>query len=99
MQEFQKRRQNTQPLNYPSAGSVFKRPLNTYAGALIEECGLKGLKVGNAMVSEKHAGFIVNLGGATAQNILDLILKIQEIVFEKKHVELEKEIVILGGEK
>lgn len=99
MEEFQKRRQNTQPLNYPSAGSVFKRPLNTYAGALIEECGLKGLKIGNAMVSEKHAGFIINLGGATAQNVSDLILKIQEIVFDKKQVELEKEIIILGGEK
>lgn len=97
MQNFQQRRRDGQPLNFFSAGSVFKRPVGYYAGALIEECGLKGLSVGKAQVSEKHAGFIVNTGGAKASDVLTLIEKIQDIVWQKKAVKLESEIIIIGG--
>ena len=71
------RRKSKQPYDMPSAGSVFKRPQGYYAAALIEECGLKGRRVGGAQVSEKHAGFIVNTGGATCQDVLGLIAEIQ----------------------
>ncbi|MBQ0067821.1 MAG: UDP-N-acetylmuramate dehydrogenase [Phascolarctobacterium sp.] len=99
MLDFQQRRRDRQPLNYSSAGSIFKRPVGYYAAALIDECGLKGLTVGKAMVSDKHAGFIVNTGGATANDVLILIKQIQDIVFEKKGVRLETEIVVLGGKE
>lgn len=99
MLDFQQRRRDRQPLNYSSAGSIFKRPVGYYAAALIDECGLKGLTVGKAMVSDKHAGFIVNTGGATANDVLTLIKQIQDIVFEKKGVRLETEIVVLGGKE
>lgn len=71
-------RQKTQPIDFPNCGSVFRNPLPNYAGKLIEDAGLKGYRIGNAMVSEKHANFIVNIGGATAKDILDLISYIQE---------------------
>ena len=71
MNDLMSRRKEKQPLEYPSAGSVFKRPIGNFAGLLIEECGLKGKTIGKAMVSEKHAGFIINIGNATCQNVLD----------------------------
>lgn len=86
------RRREKQPLEYPSAGSVFKRPPGQFAGRLIEQCGLKGARVGDAQVSEKHAGFIVNLGKATCDDVLRLIEKIQETVREQTGVSLECEI-------
>ena len=92
MQEFLGRRKATQPLEYPSAGSVFKRPEGAYAGKLIEDCGLKGLSVGGACVSEKHAGFIVNKGSATAENVKALVKMIQTTVFEKTGFSLDCEI-------
>lgn len=87
-----RRRKEKQPLELPSAGSVFKRPDGAYAGALIEQCGLKGEKVGGAMVSEKHAGFIVNTGDATCSDVQALIEKIQETVLKKTGVSLECEV-------
>ena len=96
MRDLNARRREKQPLNLPSAGSVFKRPEGHFAGALIEGCGLKGARVGGAQVSEKHAGFIVNAGGATAADVLGLIEKIQETVRRETGVQLETEVRILG---
>lgn len=92
MEDFITRRKTKQPLEYPSAGSVFKRPVGHFAGALIEQCGLKGKRIGGAMVSEKHAGFIVNAGDATCQDVLDLVALIQKTVLEETGVSLECEI-------
>ena len=96
MQDFNARRREKQPLNLPSAGSTFKRPEGHFAGALIEQCGLKGCNVGAAQVSEKHAGFIVNTGGATAADILALMAHVQRVVMEETGVALEPEVRILG---
>ncbi len=96
MNELFRRRKSKQPLELPSAGSVFKRPAGHFAGALIEQCGLKGTRVGGAMVSEKHAGFIVNTGGATCRDVLDLIDRIQKTVLEQTGVALECEVKIFG---
>ncbi len=85
-----------QPLEYPSAGSVFKRPPGDYASRLIDACGLKGLSVGRAQVSVKHAGFIVNLGGATAQDVMRLIAQVRGAVRKKTGVALELEQIPLG---
>lgn len=90
------RRKDKQPLEYPSAGSVFKRPKDNFAGTLIEECGLKGYSVGGAMVSPKHAGFIVNTGGATASDVRRLIEYVKETVFMQKSINLESEIIFVG---
>ena len=98
MRELNARRRDKQPLNYPSAGSVFKRPTGYFAGALIEQAGLKGCAVGGAHVSEKHAGFIVNTGGATAKDITALIAHVQRTVLEHSGVRLETEVRILGEE-
>ena len=95
MQELLQRRKEKQPLEYPSAGSVFKRPEGYFAGALIEQSGLKGKRVGGAAVSEKHAGFIVNLGGATTSDVLDLIDLCKQTVFDRFGVELETEIQMI----
>lgn len=95
MEELSRRRREKQPLEYPSAGSTFKRPKGHYAGALIEQCGLKGAAVGGAQVSEKHAGFIVNTGGATCGDILALIRHVQETVFARTGVWLEPEVKIV----
>lgn len=95
MKEFSERRKEKQPLRYPSAGSVFKRPEGYFAGKLIEDAGLKGLRIGDAQVSPLHAGFIVNLGQATSQDILDLIAVIKNTVYEKFGVQLEEEVKIL----
>ena len=89
-------RRQKQPLNLPSAGSIFKNPPDKSAGQLIEEAGLKGLQVGKAQVSEKHANFIVNLGGASAQDILSLMKIIKEKVYRKTGIRLEPEIHIVG---
>ncbi|MGN0940319.1 MAG: UDP-N-acetylmuramate dehydrogenase [Selenomonadaceae bacterium] len=96
MAEFTKRRTTKQPLEYPSAGSTFKRPKGYFAGTLIDETGLKGLSVGGAQVSTKHAGFIVNTGGATAADVLALIEEVKRRVMEKHGVALEPEVRIIG---
>lgn len=92
MKELLQRRRDKQPLEYPSAGSVFKRPEGYFAGALIEQSGLKGKSIGGAMVSEKHAGFIINYNNATTKDVLDLIKYCQDTVKEKFGVKLEQEI-------
>jgi UDP-N-acetylmuramate dehydrogenase len=89
------RRIESQPLNYPSAGSVFRNPDGMYAGELIEKCGLKGYKIGGAMVSEKHANFIVNSGGATGRDIINLINKVKEEVKNKYNIEMVMEQIII----
>lgn len=98
MRDLAARRRDKQPLHLPSAGSTFKRPEGHFAGALIEGCGLKGCTIGGAQVSEKHAGFVVNIGGATAKDILDLIAHIQNTVLAEKGVQLEPEVRIIGEE-
>ena len=85
-------RRSKQPIEYPSGGSYFKRPEGYFAGKLIEDCGLKGLSVGGAEVSEKHAGFIINKGGATSCDVLKLEEKIRKAVYERFHVLLEREV-------
>ena len=92
MEDFQKRRAEKQPLELPSAGSTFKRPEGDYASRLIEAAGLRGFRMENAAVSEKHCGFVVNLGGASARNIYELIEEVKRIVKEKEGVQLETEI-------
>ena len=92
MENLMERRKSKQPLEYPSAGSVFKRPEGNYAGALIEQCGLKGRRVGGAQVSEKHAGFIVNLGDASSRDVARLIREIQNTVEEQTGYRLECEM-------
>lgn len=95
MEELMKRRKDKQPLEYPSAGSTFKRPEGYFAGALIEQCGLKGKAVGGAAVSEKHAGFVVNIGGATAADVKALIALVQDTVKKETGVTLEPEVIFL----
>lgn len=92
MTDIMGRRVEKQPLEYPSAGSVFKRPEGYFAGALIEQSGLKGQRIGGAMVSEKHAGFIINYDGATTTDVINLIRHCQKTVYDKFKVELETEI-------
>ena len=94
MDELMARRKASQPLEFPSAGSTFKRPEGYFAGALIQEAGLKGLTVGGAQVSEKHAGFVINRGGATAADILALIEQVQQAVYRSSGVMLEPEVRI-----
>ena len=96
--EFMERRREKQPLEYPSCGSAFKRPEGYFAGALIEQAGLKGAQIGGAQVSEKHAGFIVNIGNATAGDVLTLIERVQKTVFEHSGVHLETEVRVIGEE-
>lgn len=96
MQEYTKRRCDKQPLQYPSCGSTFKRPEGHFAGALIEAAGLKGYRIGGAQVSEKHAGFIINTGGATAQDVMRLVEHIKAEVFKTSGVTLECEMKTLG---
>ena len=95
MQELREKRSASQPLELPSAGSTFKRPRTGYAAALIEQAGLKGLTIGGAQVSEKHAGFVVNVGGATFADVSALMQRITETVYEKFSVRLEPEVQIL----
>lgn len=94
--DYTQRRKDKQPLEYPSAGSVFKRPEGYYASKLIEDAGLKGLSVGGAMVSKKHSGFIINTGNASFDDVVTLIEKVKAIVLEKFAVSLEEEIRIIN---
>lgn len=96
MDELNRRRREKQPLSFPSAGSTFKRPEGYFAGALIEQAGLKGYAIGGAQVSEKHAGFLINRGGATASDLLRLIEYVQERVYAQSGVRLETEVRICG---
>lgn len=96
MADFTERRESKQPLNLPSAGSTFKRPKGYFAGTLIDKTGLKGLKVGGAMVSDKHAGFVVNVGGATAADVLNLIAEVKKRVRDVHGVTLNPEVRIIG---
>ncbi|MGI6548462.1 MAG: UDP-N-acetylmuramate dehydrogenase [Syntrophomonadales bacterium] len=96
MQELSRQRKERQPLEFPSAGSVFKRPPGRFVGPMIDELGLKGYRVGDAEVSSKHAGFIVNRGQATARDVLALVSFIQQRVKEKYGVDLETEFLIVG---
>ena len=96
MKEYTLRRNSKQPVHLPSAGSFFKRPEGHFAGKLIEDAGLKGLQIGGAQVSPMHAGFIVNNGGATATDVLDLMRVVQETVLDKSGVMLEPEVRIVG---
>ena len=98
MDGFTQRRESKQPLEMPSAGSTFKRPQGYFAGTLIEQTGLKGFSVGGAQISAKHAGFVVNAGNATAQDVLNLIKEVQKRVFEKNGVKLFPEVRITGEE-
>ncbi len=93
--EYRKQRTEKQPINMPSAGSTFKRPLNDFAGRLIEESGLKGFSVGGAEVSTKHAGFVVNKGNATPTDIINLVNEVKKVVLEKTGVTLELEIKVI----
>lgn len=93
---YLKRRKESQPIEYPSAGSVFKNPPNDYAGRLIEHAGLKGKKIGGAMISKKHANYIVNTGDATAKDILELLSLTQEKVRKETGVKLEPEVKVVG---
>lgn len=95
MDDLMARRKASQPLELPSAGSTFKRPTGYYAGSLIEGCGLKGCRVGGAEVSSKHAGFVVNVGGATCADVLALIEKVQKTVYDAHGVMLEPEVKII----
>lgn len=95
MEELMAKRKASQPLEYPSCGSAFKRPEGYYAGALIEQCGLKGCAVGGARVSEKHAGFIINSGNAKADDVIELLKYVSDRVFEKTGVRLEPEIRVI----
>lgn len=99
MRKVWERRRASQPLDLPSAGSVFKRPAGDFAGRLIEAAGAKGLHIGGAAVSEKHANFFVNMGGATASDMVALIRKVQLLVYEKFGVQLETEVKSIGFAK
>lgn len=98
MADFSQRRISKQPLELPSAGSMFKRPPGYFAGTLIDQTGLKGYTVGGAQVSTKHAGFVVNIGGATAADVLQLISDVQEKIMAAHGVHLEPEVLVLGEE-
>ncbi len=98
MDDVMDRRKTKQPLEFPSAGSVFKRPEGAFAGTLIEQCGLKGKTVGGAQVSEKHAGFIINIGGATCDDVMGLVKLVQDTVKAETGYFLEREIIRTGRE-
>jgi UDP-N-acetylmuramate dehydrogenase len=96
MAEYAERRRSRQPLEHPSAGSFFRRPAGHYVGPMIEACGLKGYRVGGAEVSVKHANFIVNVGGATAADVLAVAAHVQDVVEKQYGVRLEPEVRVLG---
>lgn len=96
MKELKEKRNEKQPVEMPSAGSTFKRPEGYFAGKLIQDSGLRGFSVGGAQISEKHCGFVVNKGGATCNDVLELCDKVKEIVYDKFGVTLEREIRVLG---
>ncbi|MDF2567419.1 MAG: murB [Oscillospiraceae bacterium] len=95
MDDLMHRRKTKQPMEMPSAGSTFKRPNGSYASALIDQCGLRGFRVGDAMVSDKHCGFVVNTGNASCEEVLTLIAKIKQIVYEKTGYSLECEVKMI----
>ena len=97
MRELARQRISKQPLEYPSAGSTFKRPEGYFAGKLIMDAGLRGYQVGGAQVSEKHCGFVINAGNATAQDVYRLMQDVQERVMDKFGVQLEPEVKFLGN--
>lgn len=96
MDDLMARRKASQPLEWPSAGSTFKRPEGYFAGTLIDQTGLKGLTVGGAQVSEKHAGFVINTGNATCADVQELIRRVQEAVYRAHGVRLEPEVRFVG---
>ena len=96
MEELNAKRREKQPLEYPSAGSTFKRPEGYFAGKLIMDAGLRGLRIGDAQVSEKHCGFIVNIGNASASDVAELMEEVQYRVKKQLGVRLEPEVVMLG---
>ena len=96
MRGMNEKRRAKQPLELPSAGSAFKRPEGNFAGALIEQAGLKGFTVGGAQISEKHAGFVVNVGGASSHDVYELMKQVRNTVYEKSGVQLEPEVIILA---
>ena len=96
MEDFKSRRVDKQPLEYPSAGSTFKRPEGYFAGKLIQDAELRGYQVGGAQVSEKHCGFVINKGEATANDVLQLMKDVKKIVYDKFQVELEPEVKMIG---
>lgn len=95
MNELMRKRKYSQPLEFPSAGSTFKRPQGHFAGTMIEQAGLKGLTVGGAQVSQKHAGFVINIGGATCEDVENLIAQVQEAVYQREGIRLEPEVKII----
>jgi UDP-N-acetylmuramate dehydrogenase len=97
IKSYSERRKKTQPLDYPSAGSIFKNPENARAGKVIDETGLKGFRIGQAMISERHGNFIINLGKATAKEILQLMEWVEKNVYEKKGISLEREVKVIGA--
>ena len=96
--ELQQKRNAKQPVNYPSAGSTFKRPAGGYAAALIDEAGLRGLTVGGAQVSEKHTGFVINKGGASCEDVLELMRQVRRTVYDRSGILLEPEVRLIGCE-
>jgi UDP-N-acetylmuramate dehydrogenase len=96
MDDLAARRRDKQPLEFPSAGSTFKRPEGHFAGALIMNAGLRGFTIGGAQVSEKHCGFVINKGGATAEDVRQVVREVRRIVKEQFDVELEPEVIFLG---
>ena len=94
--ELQTKRNAKQPVNYPSAGSTFKRPAGGYAAALIEQAGLKGFRAGGAEVSEKHSGFVINTGGASCEDVLAVMRHVRETVFDMSGIMLEPEVRLIG---
>ncbi len=99
MEDILERRRSKQPLEFPSAGSTFKRPAGSYASLLIEQCGLKGCHVGDAEVSTKHSGFIINKGGADFSQVMELIETVRKKVLEETGYELECEPLIISDKK
>lgn len=99
MDEICEKRNEKQPLEYPSAGSVFKRPKDHFASKLIDEAGLKGYQIGGARVSDKHGGFIINVGGASSNDVLDLMQYVSDVVEEKSGIRLEPEIIIVKADQ
>lgn len=96
MKDLMQRRISKQPLEYPSAGSTFKRPEGYFAGKLIDDAGLRGFRLGDAQISEKHCGFVINRGEATASEVIDLIETVQKIIYDKYGIEIEREVKIIG---
>ena len=95
MEELAEKRREKQPLEYPNAGSTFKRPEGYFAAALIDQCGLKGYRVGDARVSEKHAGFIINRGNATSADVRALIKTVQDTIRSRYEIDIETEVIFV----